>query len=289
MILVLVEIEGGSRHRGLPGDVGVRPVAVRRPAAAIAIRAVVIGDVADRDALAAELGRHGVERGPARYRRRVRRVRRRQLGRRGAGGAAPTPARSVVTAAGTPRGNEVLAHLAARLDVPMAANVVAFSGLSPFTVTRQVVGRHGAGGDDAGHPAGALHRRRPLVGRRRRSTARPATWQEFTPEVAEADLVARVHSTGVKEADESGSLKSASIVVGAGRGAGGADGFAGVDELAELLGGVVGRLPRRDQPRLAAAPRAGRPDRQPDLAGPLHPVRHLRRDPALGRAARARR
>ncbi len=58
--------------------------------------------------------------------------------------------------------------------------------------------------------------------------------------MAEADLVARVHSTGVKEADESGSLKSASIVVGAGRGAGGPGGFAGVDELAELLGGVVG-------------------------------------------------
>ena len=29
-------------------------------------------------------------------------------------------------------------------------------------------------------------------------------------------------------------------MVGAGRGAGGADGFTGVDELAELLGGVVG-------------------------------------------------
>ena len=46
----------------------------------------------------------------------------------------------VVMAAGTPRGNEVLAHVAARLAVPMAANVVSFGGLSPFTVTRQVVG-----------------------------------------------------------------------------------------------------------------------------------------------------
>ena len=42
----------------------------------------------------------------------------------------------VVTAAGTNRGNEVLAHLAARWDVPMAANVLSFAGLSPFTVTR---------------------------------------------------------------------------------------------------------------------------------------------------------
>ncbi len=46
----------------------------------------------------------------------------------------------VVTAAGTARGNEVLAHVAARSGLPMAANVVSFSSLSPFTVTRQVVG-----------------------------------------------------------------------------------------------------------------------------------------------------
>ncbi len=68
----------------------------------------------------------------------------------------------------------------------------------------------------------------------------PATVREVTPEVAEADLVARVVSTGTKEVDESGSLKSASVVVGAGRGAGSADGFGAVDDLATLLGGAVG-------------------------------------------------
>ena len=46
----------------------------------------------------------------------------------------------VVMAAGTSRGNEVMAHVAARSGVPMAANVLSFGGLSPFTVTRQVVG-----------------------------------------------------------------------------------------------------------------------------------------------------
>ena len=46
----------------------------------------------------------------------------------------------VVMAAGTPRGNEVLAHVAARTGLPMAANAISFGGLSPFTVTRQVVG-----------------------------------------------------------------------------------------------------------------------------------------------------
>ena len=204
----------------------------------IAVRAVVVGDIADRDALAAELGRHGV----IEVRHATGDAFDAYGGASWAAAVQATRADTssvVVTAAGSPRGNEVLAHLAARLDVPMAANVVSFSGLSPFTVTRQVVG--GSALEEmalatrpalftvAGHSWAAT----PVDGP-------AAAWQEFAPEVAEADLIARVHSTGVKEADESGSLKSASIVVGAGRGAGGPGGFAGVDELADLLGGVVG-------------------------------------------------
>ena len=44
----------------------------------------------------------------------------------------------------------------------------------------------------------------------------------------------------------------------------------------------AGRLPRGDQPGLAPAPRADRPDRQPDLPRGLHPLRDQRRHPALG-------
>ena len=43
-------------------------------------------------------------------------------------------------AAGTDRGNELMAHVAARAGVAMAANVLSFHGLAPFVVTRQVVG-----------------------------------------------------------------------------------------------------------------------------------------------------
>ena len=46
----------------------------------------------------------------------------------------------VVMAGGTNRGMDVMARVAARAGVAMAANVVAFGGLSPFVVTRQVVG-----------------------------------------------------------------------------------------------------------------------------------------------------
>ena len=50
-------------------------------------------------------------------------------------------ARSVVVmAAGTDRGMELMAHVAARVGVAMAANVISFSGLAPFVVTRQVAG-----------------------------------------------------------------------------------------------------------------------------------------------------
>ncbi|MFR9807043.1 electron transfer flavoprotein subunit alpha/FixB family protein [Pseudonocardia sp. RS010] len=154
-----------------------------------------------------------------------------------------------VVAPGSPRGLEVMAHLAARLDVPMAANVVG-------------LGRDDDG-DDGGDDGGALRVVRQVMGGaaleemllpRRPAVLTvaghavqaeqvppvPVTLREFSPEVAEADLVTRVVSTEPAEADLSGALTSARVVVGAGRGAGGADGFAGVAELAELLDGALG-------------------------------------------------
>lgn len=146
----------------------------------------------------------------------------------------------VVMAAGTPRGNEVLAHVAARTGVAMAANVLSFQGLSPFVVTRQVVG--GAALEEmkldqrpavftvAGHAVEASPA--PTPGE--------AAVVECRPVLTEADLVARVVSTDEPEPDLSGSLKSARVVVGAGRGAGSADGFADILELTELLDASLG-------------------------------------------------
>ena len=146
----------------------------------------------------------------------------------------------VVMAAGTPRGNEVLAHAAARTGVPMAANAVSFGGLSPFTVTRQVVG--GAALEEmllahrpaiftvAGHAVQAGPAATPGAGE----------LVVETPTVADADLVARVVSSEEPEPDLSGSLKSARVVVGAGRGAGSADGFDDILELVGLLDASLG-------------------------------------------------
>jgi electron transfer flavoprotein alpha subunit len=58
--------------------------------------------------------------------------------------------------------------------------------------------------------------------------------------VAAADLLARVVATEPAGPDASGALTSARVVVGAGRGAGSADGFDGVIELAQLLDGALG-------------------------------------------------
>jgi electron transfer flavoprotein alpha subunit len=145
-----------------------------------------------------------------------------------------------VLAPGTPRGMEVLAHLAARLDVAMAANVVAISAAEPLVVTRQVQG--GAVLEEMRLPerpavltvAGHAVEASPAA------TPGEAVVREHSPEVAAADLLARVVSSEPAGQDESGALTSARVVVGAGRGAGSADGFDGVVELAELLDGALG-------------------------------------------------
>ncbi len=146
----------------------------------------------------------------------------------------------VVMASGTPRGTELMAHVATELDVAMAANVVAVEGSDPLRVSRQIMGgsilEEMQLGDDvavlalAGHACAA------------RSAATPTTPQPIAvdPQIDDRQLVGRVSRVEQTEAEDTSALTSAKVVVGGGRGVGGADGFDDLLELTELLGGALG-------------------------------------------------
>ena len=146
----------------------------------------------------------------------------------------------VVTAAASPRGNEILAHVAARLDLPMAANCVrvAPSGAG-LLAARQVMGGSALEEVALTTSPALLTMAGHAVDPEPAEVATLPQVTTFAPALAEADLVAQVRRT-VPTPSGGADLAKARVVVGAGRGVGGADRFAGVLELADLLGGALG-------------------------------------------------
>jgi electron transfer flavoprotein alpha subunit len=149
---------------------------------------------------------------------------------------------SAVLAAGTDRGNEVMAHVGARTGLPMAANcteVEPGEAGTPYLVTRLRWG--GSLLEDVRvHGDVKLLTVAPHAVRAEEGPA-PGGWsvEEFSPKLQDADF--RVQVT--RQEGRSGgkvSLPEARVVVGGGRGVGSPEGFGPLEELAELLGGVVG-------------------------------------------------
>ena len=142
---------------------------------------------------------------------------------------------SAVVAAGTERGNEVMARLAARMGLPLAANCIDAEPGDPTTVMRQRWG--GSLLEEA-----RLHSPRPLITVAPHTVAAdsgpPPAEVEVKP-VAETDLVVRVVDH-VSPSNGGVSLAEAKVIVSGGRGVGSKEGFAIIEELAGLLGAAVG-------------------------------------------------
>ena len=139
---------------------------------------------------------------------------------------------SAVIAPGTDRGNELLAHVAARLDLPMAANCTSVTPGDPATVTRVRWG-------------GSLLEEALVHGSPLLLTAAPHAVAAEPVGVEISALTPSLDGAlGVIEhqrATVAGvSLADASVVVSGGRGVGSAEGFAPIEELAALLGAAVG-------------------------------------------------
>jgi electron transfer flavoprotein alpha subunit len=154
--------------------------------------------------------------------------------------AVATRSPAAVVVAGSERANEVLAHVAARLGLPMAANVIEVNPGGSWRLVRQ----RWAGSllEDAALDAPvrllsvAPHAVAPASAD---AAANAPAISRFEPDLEPADLVARVIGREAK-ASAGVSLADAKVVVGGGRGVGSAAGFANLEALATALGGAVG-------------------------------------------------
>jgi len=262
-VLCLVELDGDEI-----AVASQRALALARLLAADAgaLIAVVLGGCGD--GVAAELGRRGADElclvssdeiagyAPVAWARSLEQL------------AAERAAVAVVAGA-TDRGSEVLAHLGALTGLPVASNCVAAASIGDgswqlvrhrwagslledaileapcalLTVAADAAPSEVASGELASGEvasgelaAGDAAVADPAAARGAGGTAAPVV--TFTPALEPADLTVCASLS----ADQGGgmSLATARVVVGGGRGVGGPDGFAALEELAGLLGGVVG-------------------------------------------------
>lgn len=137
------------------------------------------------------------------------------------------------------RGAEILAHVAARIGLPLAANCTEVRPGEPWQVIRQRWGGSLLEEARLDGPVRLLTVAPHALEPKTAAATAPVTVEPFAPELDDQDF--RVRITARIPAEEGKiSLADARVVVGGGRGVGSAEGFAELDELASLLGGTVG-------------------------------------------------
>jgi electron transfer flavoprotein alpha subunit len=154
---------------------------------------------------------------------------------------------SAVIAAATDRGSEVLAHLGALSGLPVAANCVSAAPDGQARGTWRLLRQRWAGSvlEEAvldapcallTVAADALPADAAAGGAAAGPDGLAVT--RFSPDLSEADR--QLRATELPAETAGASLATARVVVGGGRGVGGPEGFAALEQLAGLLGGVVG-------------------------------------------------
>jgi electron transfer flavoprotein alpha subunit len=142
---------------------------------------------------------------------------------------------SAIFGPGTERGNEVMARVAARLGLPLAANCIAVEPGDPVMVTRLRWG--GSLLEEA-----LLRTPKPLITVAPHVVspddgAPPPAISVDSPDARDMVVQVRDH---VAPANDGVSLAAAKVIVSGGRGVGSKEGFAIIEELAALLGAAVG-------------------------------------------------
>ncbi len=234
MILVFVEHDGRRPDRSSLEAVAVGAGLAER--LAVPLEAFLVGPGAAT--VAAGLGSFGIGRAAVAEDDRLAPYAPAAWGR-ALGQAAEAGNAAVILAAGTDRGQEVVAHAAAMAGRPMAANCVEIEPGTPFAVTRQRWGGSLLEEATLDGPVRYLTVAEHVVAPLEAGAPADVVVEPVSGGVSEADLRSRVVSRVAPEAGKI-SLADARVVVGGGRGVGSSEAFAQLEELAELLGGAVG-------------------------------------------------